>query len=97
MLKRIGKIQLRAGMFIEAVEGSWLDRSFASCRYMSRNSVDNPDETLKRRSLSRNMADEAERAGDCRTCCIKHECPDIGPAVTHPGIRLGDIAGELGK
>ncbi|WP_275791592.1 HD-GYP domain-containing protein [Pararhizobium gei] len=33
MLKRIGKDQLRIGMFIEALEGSWLDTPFAGHRY----------------------------------------------------------------
>lgn len=33
MLKRIGKDQLQIGMFIEALEGSWLDTPFAGCRY----------------------------------------------------------------
>ncbi|CUX53401.1 putative domain HDIG-containing protein [Agrobacterium fabrum str. J-07] len=33
MLKRIGKDQLRVGMFIEAIEGSWLNAPFSGRRY----------------------------------------------------------------
>ncbi|WP_375021781.1 DUF3391 domain-containing protein [Agrobacterium sp. CR_3] len=33
MLKRIDKDQLRVGMFIEAIEGSWLNAPFRSSLY----------------------------------------------------------------